>query len=217
MPSDVINVFIQARMNSQRFPGKVLAPFCGKPIIKWVTDAVESLFAKPQIFVLTSVEVCDDPLAAYLAQQGTQCFRGELDRVFCRFQACAERFPSMWILRISADSPLLDLDIIRSVVAFASDPMLDLVTTIFPRTFPKGLNAELIRTRSLIDINASELSSYELEHVTPYFYNHAEQFAIKNISSSRHYTADESFAVDTLDDYFRLSRLMQAGFESVRS
>ena len=34
--------FIQARMSSARFPGKVLAPFRGRPVIAWVIDAARA-------------------------------------------------------------------------------------------------------------------------------------------------------------------------------
>ena len=194
--------FIQARMSSRRFPGKVLAPFRGEPMIVHTVRAVADALGPDAITVVTSDDATDDPLAAFLATRGVACFRGPLDDVFQRFRLAAAALPCEWILRVSADSPLLDPTIVRQVIR-AARPDLDLVTTTFPRTFPKGQNAELIRTSALLSIDAKILDTEEREHVTPYLYRHADAFRILNITSSS--AADqESCAVDTLDDLRRL-------------
>ena len=202
----VIRAFIQARMSSSRFPGKVLAPFRGKPLIKHVVERVNGLLPASNITVLTSSEESDDPLETYLERAGIHVFRGPLVNVFERFRLCLVEQPCDWILRISADSPLLSADVLRRVVQAPLESDCDLVTTIFPRTFPRGNNAELIRS-SLLDIAPQELTADDREHVTPYYYRHSSQYRICNIVSGSPELAESNLAVDTVEDLRRLESL----------
>lgn len=205
-----IRVFIQARMSSSRFPGKVLAPFRQEPIILHVIRAVNRVADIERIVVTTSVEASDDPLAAYLEKRGFSVFRGPLLNVFERFRLCLVKFPAEWILRISADSPLLELGALEEIVAQADTECCDLVTTVFPRSFPKGTNAELIRARTFESVPMSDLSAEDREHVTSIFYRNADRFRIVNVSSGKPELAKVSLAVDSVEDLRRLENLSTA-------
>jgi spore coat polysaccharide biosynthesis protein SpsF (cytidylyltransferase family) len=201
--SSEIHVFIQARMSSRRFPGKVLAPFRGKPIVWHVIDRVTRALPDLPRMVVTSTDSSDDPLAAYLAHIGTPCFRGPLDDVFERFRAAAREHGARAILRICADSPLLDERMLRAVAA-AHDDAVDLVTTTAPRTFPKGNNAELINGATFAAIDASELDADDREHVTRFLHRNPSRFRIRNVESGDPSLAEQNCAVDTIEDLQRL-------------
>jgi spore coat polysaccharide biosynthesis protein SpsF (cytidylyltransferase family) len=190
-------------MSSRRFPGKVLAPFRGRPIIWHVLDRVSRALPDVPRLVVTSTDPSDDPLAAYLAELGQPCFRGPLDDVLARFLLAAEQCDARYVLRICADSPLLDAHVLTAVIA-AHDPALDLVTTTWPRTFPKGHNAELINMTSLgalVDLDAEDR-----EHVTRAFHRRPERFKIVNVESGDPSLAQLELAVDTIEDLHRLER-----------
>ena len=201
--------FIQARMNSERLPGKVLMPLHGEPIISHVLRKLKTVCPAEQTVVLTSVEPSDDPLALYVESLGITVFRGSLNNVFERFLACTDTYPCQWFLRLSADSPYLDPQILEQVLVHAGDLNLDLVTTTFPRTFPKGQNAELINTRTFASVDASSLSHHEREHITAHFYHNSSRFRIKNIESDDPSLAETSLAVDSLEDFRRLEKMQQ--------
>ena len=55
----------------------------------------------------------------------------------------------------------------------------DLITNIFPRTYPSGQSVEIIKTKILHD-NISSFSPHEKEHVTSYFYLNNKKFKIIN-------------------------------------
>jgi spore coat polysaccharide biosynthesis protein SpsF (cytidylyltransferase family) len=199
--SSEIHVFIQARMSSRRFPGKVLAPFRGRPIIWHVLDRVTRALPHVPRLVVTSTDPSDDPLAAYLAELGQPCFRGPLDDVLDRFRLAAAKYEAAYVLRICADSPLLDERVLTAVLA-AHDPALDLVTTTQPRTFPKGHNAELINMASLAAL--TDLDAEDREHVTRAFHRRPEAFRIVNVESGDPDLARLELAVDTIEDLHRL-------------
>ena len=197
-------------MSSRRFPGKVLAPFKGQPLIRHVLAAVEYALPSVHIVVATSIERPDDPLASYLSTLGVTVFRGPLDNVFERFRMCVFEHPCDWFLRLSADSPFLDGCVLQAVVDHVESADCDLVTTIFPRTFPIGQNAELIRVSTFMTIEAGELSADDREHVTTFFYRSPDRFRIVNVESGNPQLGELSLAVDTVEDLHRLERLSEA-------
>lgn len=201
-----IRAFVQARMSSRRFPGKVLAPFRGQPLIRHVLECVERALPSIQIVVVTSSDESDDPLAAYLRSIGVAVFRGPLENVFERFRKCVSEYPCEWILRVSADSPLLDDRVLRAVVREASHWKGDLITTIFPRTFPRGQNAEMIRVSTFMMINIEELSEHDREHVTSVYYRCSDRFHILNVESGSAELTHLSLVVDTVEDLHRLEQ-----------
>src|SRR5262245_39745954 len=102
-------------MGSARFPGKVLAPFRGRPLIASVIARVSE--AGPgAIVVATTTESTDDPLVAYLHQLDVPVFRGQEANVVARFQACLADYPCRWFLRVCADSPLIDGNVMREIL-----------------------------------------------------------------------------------------------------
>jgi len=188
-------------MSSARFPGKVLAPFRGRPLLASVVERVAR--AVPAVVVATSEDPSDDPLAAYAPKLGVDVFRGPLDDVLGRFQGAARAFPCEAFVRISADSPWMDPDVLRRVLAeFRED--LDLATNVHPRTFPKGHSVEVLRTSTFLAIDAAALTPEQREHATLVYYQSPGRFRLRNVSSADPALAAKNFCVDTLEDLRRL-------------
>lgn len=102
-------VIIQARMKSSRFPGKVLAPLHGKPLIAHVLSRIGESVDKKNTVVATTVHSSDDPLVLYLESMGVRVVRGYEDDVVGRFYHAARLSGSpRWIARVTADCPLID-------------------------------------------------------------------------------------------------------------
>jgi spore coat polysaccharide biosynthesis protein SpsF len=207
----VVRAFVQARMSSSRYPGKVLAPFCGRPILAHVVERVARAVSQKRVVVATSTEASDEPLARYAETLGVQVFRGSLENVFGRFAACLKKHPCDWFFRVCADSPLLDSKIMEMMLAYTERTDVDLVTNVGVRTFPRGHSVELIRARTFAGIGQAALTDEEREHLTKVYYNHPDRFRIVNIESGEPGLAERSYAVDTLDDLRRLERMVQNG------
>lgn len=207
----MIRAFIQARMSSKRFPGKVLAPLAGRPIIVHVISLVAQVIPAERIVVVTSIEESDDPLACYLRDIGINVYRGSLDNVFERFQLCLGEYPCAWFFRVCADSPVLDSALLQTMLTYSSRMDVDLVTNVFPRTFPKGRSAEMLNAATFASIDPKRLTLEEQEHITQIYYNNPAEFRILNIESADPLLANESFAVDSFEDIFRLEKVLQSG------
>lgn len=206
----MLRVFIQARMSSRRFPGKVLAPLSGQPLIKGLLQQTLRVVPLTQVVVLTSVESSDDPLVCYLQNLDVAVYRGSLQNVASRFHDCLGHYSCDWFVRLCADSPFLDPTVLTSVLAHQGRLDLDLVTNVYPRTFPKGHSVEMVKAASFAALNPQSLSDEEKEHVTAVFYQHPEQFRILNVTSSDPRQASISYVVDTVDDLQRLESMRVA-------
>jgi spore coat polysaccharide biosynthesis protein SpsF len=197
-------VVIQARMSSARFPGKVLAPLSGIPVLARVVNAVAAAARRTDILVATSDQQSDDPIAAYAPTLGVGVVRGPLEDVLERFRMCARQRGVAWIGRVSADSPMLDPDVLGRVLEARHDGTVDVVTTVFPRTFPAGQNVEVIRASTLMQMPDAELTAHDREHVTTFLYRNPQRYSIRNIERVEPDGSGDGLAVDTLDDLRRL-------------
>lgn len=206
-----VRLFIQARMSSARFPGKVLAPFCGRPLIASTISRAADALGIDRIVLATTTDDADDPLAAYVRELGVMVFRGSRDNVLGRLQECLAAFPCRRFFRVCADSPLVDVDLIREMAAYAARPDLDLVTNVFPRTFPKGQSLELIAADTFAAIDGDLLDDAAREHVTRVYYDQPARFRILNLTAPDHSCVGLNLAVDTLDDLRRIEALASAG------
>lgn len=212
--SQSIVAFIQARMSSRRFPGKVLAPFRGRPVIDHVVEAVRRGAPDVPIVVATSALSSDDPLAHHLEARSIPFFRGELDDVVARFCACLQEHPTEWVMRICADSPLLGERVVRSVIRAvpvqSGSAALDLITTIAPRTFPRGSNVEVLSASVLRALAGQPLTVDDREHPTRWIYGHADRYRIANVESGDPRLASIGLSVDTVEDLHRLESFDEA-------
>ena len=192
-------------MSSRRFPGKVLAPFRGRAVIDHVVDQITKALPLDRIIIATSTESSDDPLAAHLRARDVSVFRGSLEDVFGRFQGCLREHPCTWFFRVCGDSPLLDPVLFTRLLERRSGGV-DLVTNIFPRSFPKGQSLELVNARAFQALDSTQLSPEQREHVTQVFYDDPSRFQIANVSADGPDLSCTSVALDTLDDLLALER-----------
>ena len=200
----MVLVFVQARMSSKRFPGKVLAPFHGVPIITCVIKRLSEVISSERIVVLTSTDQSDDPLVSYMESVGICVYRGSLENVFGRFQSCLRKYPCRWFFRICADSPLLDNTILQTMLIKSENSDVDLITNVFPRTFPKGQSVEMLNADTFASIDSRSLTWAQQEHVTKFYYERPENYKIVNLESLGKSLATINLSVDTIEDLYRL-------------
>lgn len=197
---------IQARSSSNRLKNKILLKVKNKPLIWHVVNSVQKSKNVKKIIVATSKDKSDDYLVKYMKKNRMNYYRGSLNNVAERLCTVAEKNKSKFFLRINGDSPLLDKRIIdQSIKLFKKLKFneFDLITNIFPRTFPSGQSVEIIKTSSLRKILKFKLSILNQEHVTRYFYKKSKDFKIKNFVSSLTFEK-KKYSIDTIQDFENL-------------
>ena len=193
-------VIIQARTNSKRFNNKVLYKIYNKPIVWHVVSKIKKSKNVKKIIVATSSNKTDDKLVKYLAKIKINYYRGSLTNVAKRLCDAAEKNKAKFFMRISADSPLIDPVIIdKAIEIFKSQKKhYDIVTNVFPRSYPKGQSVEIIKT-SKLRYFLNKFNKEQKEHVTKYFYKNYKNFIIKNFMSDKSKTKIK-LAIDTKND-----------------
>ena len=131
-------------------------------------------------------------------------FRGSLKNVALRYLRAAEKFKTNYFLRICSDSPFIDSKLVDKIIIRSKLKKFDLVTNIFPRTFPKGQSIEIVKTK-ILKSNISKFNKYELEHVTPFFYNNNKKFKIYNLRSKKN-LSKLNLSIDSKEDLFYLKK-----------
>jgi glutamate-1-semialdehyde aminotransferase/spore coat polysaccharide biosynthesis protein SpsF (cytidylyltransferase family) len=170
---------VQARMGSTRFPGKTLADLCGHPVLWHVVMRLRQASSVDDVVVATSDNKADDAIANFCSKEEISCFRGSESDVLDRFyRAATERSPD-WVVRVTADCPLIDPGIINKIVARASKGSWDYISNTLRSTYPDGLDVEVFSFSALERAWREAVRVSEREHVTPFL--KAGEFSTCNI------------------------------------
>lgn len=193
-------VIIQARSNSKRFNNKVLYKVYNKPIIWHVISKIKKNKKVKKVIVATSNQKTDDKLIKYLKSIKINYFRGSLNNVAKRLCDAAEKNKANFFMRISADSPLIDPAVIdKALKIFNSQKRkYDIITNVFPRSYPKGQSVEIIKT-SMLRNSLNKFNNDQREHVTSYFYKNNKKYMIKNFLNIKNKTKIK-LSIDTKND-----------------
>lgn len=198
--SNIIAI-IQARMGSSRLPGKVLAEIHGMPMIAWVVERARKAKLVNAVVVATTVDASDDALAVLCEARGYPCVRGRAADVLYRYMQAAEMYQADIVVRITGDCPLIDPEVIDTTIQalLDSDPTAIYASNRVERTYPIGLDVEVMTFDALkmADLEAKE--PYHREHVTPYFYEVTDRFPIVSVHAHDEY-GNYRWTVDTPED-----------------
>ena len=171
---------VQARMGSKRLPGKVLREVAGKPLLGYVIDALEQVPSLSNIVVATTKGPGDDPIVDYCFERGVATYRGADEDVLERFYEAAKAHMAEVVVRITADCPLIDHQIVEQVLQHYHDEYLayDYVSNTQHRSFPRGLDVEVFSFEALERAHQNATDPAEREHVTLHIYRNPDNFRI---------------------------------------
>ena len=196
----MILAVLQARMSSTRMPGKVMAPVLGEPMIWRQIERTRRARSLSKVMVATSTAPSDDALAGFLLGRGVSVYRGDLDDVLGRFAGCALAHQPDYVVRLTADCPLIDPQVIDAAVALARTTRAAYSSNCERRTYPDGLDVEVIAAPA-IEAAAREASdAYDREHVTPFIRTRPERFPQAHLIQAQDLSALR-WTVDRPEDF----------------
>ena len=175
---------IQARMSSTRLPGKVLREIAGEPMLARVIERARRAKLVDEVVLATTTDPSDDPVAEFCAERGYNFTRGSLNDVLDRYYQAAKEYKAEVIVRLTADCPVLDPDVVDETIQVlgisnqglgVTDEMpFAFVTNRLPppmgRSFPIGLDTEVCTFTALERAWKEATEKHQREHVMPYFY-----------------------------------------------
>jgi 3-deoxy-manno-octulosonate cytidylyltransferase (CMP-KDO synthetase) len=143
---------IPARLESERFPGKILAPVCGQPLIQHVHGRLSEAATVNEVLIASDSREVADVVVGFGGRAiivESPCACGS-DRV----AAAVSRIEADVVVNLQGDQPLIDPgDIDATVGALLGDARLDMTTLAYPSDDAAGFVS-----RDVVKVVADERS-----------------------------------------------------------
>ncbi len=182
-----IKCFVQARMGSSRLPGKVLKRVGKDTLIEFMFKRLKLSKKINQIFLATSDHSENNSLCDIAKRNNVEVYRGDENNVLNRFYRMAKFYNAKNIIRITADCPLIDPEMIDEMIDVFFEKDYDYLSNTMPPTYPDGLDIEIFKFNALEDAYINVSKTYDKEHVTPYIRNN-KKIKIGNFKNSKDYS-----------------------------
>ncbi len=195
-------VTIQARMGSDRLPGKILLPLSGKPSLERMVERVRRSKYIDDVVVATTTNPKDDVVEKWAVSAGISLYRGSESDVLSRVVEAGRKFRAEILVQLTGDCPLMDPLVIDRLfeVYLAND--YDYVANVLDRSYPRGFDTQIYSLDVLERAHAKTADVAHREHVSLYIYEHPQEFKLHNVMAPAEATAPEfRVCVDTPEDY----------------
>ncbi len=192
---------IQCRDNSIRLKHKSVRPFYkGKSILEIIIEKFKRVDMR-NLFVLTTENSVKTQEQA--DKLGITVFIGDEDDVHNRFCRFVIRYQPQGVIRICADNPFISLGLMYPIENWGKSGIYDYVSFKDAMLRHEGFFCEYVGETALMDMKIKpHITKYERENVTPYIYNHPEEYRIQTLPLPRELDIyDIRLTVDTRNDF----------------
>lgn len=204
---------IEARMSSERLPGKSLMKILGKPMLELLIERVEESKKLDEIILATPDSTENDPIEILAKKNSVKCYRGSENDVLDRVLKAAKSIKADVIVELWGDSPLIDSKIIDGMIEYYLKNKYDCVGTTlpnFPKTYPIGLSALVFSTKILEEVEKITNDPIDRENVSNYIYEHPEIYKISPFPCPTELNAPLlRLTVDEINDFKLISKIFQ--------
>tara|TARA_B100000401_G_scaffold96724_1_gene62130 strand:+ start:196 stop:891 length:696 start_codon:yes stop_codon:yes gene_type:complete len=205
-----LGCIIFARSNSKRLKKKIFKEIESLPLILVVYLRTKKVFPKKKIVIATSKNKSDDQLVKICKKNKINYFRGNLNNVYDRSVQCCKKFKFDSFMRVCSDRPFFYYELALKMKKTFEKGNFDIVTNVFPKSYPRGLTCEFIKLRVLNDVKKTSLKKTDKEHILNYFYKNAKNYKIKNFNSNLNKKFKKlNLSIDNLSDYNRTLKIFQ--------
>ncbi len=201
----MVGAIIQARISSERLPGKVMMdlPYgTGITVVENIVSRIKGVKKIEKIILATTVRKEDDALERLSRKLGIKCFRGDRDNVLSRFIGACSKYGIGTALRLTADNPCIDPSVIKKVL---DNHIRNTAEYTLTSGYPLGTNIEIVSFEALKKVEKMASDKFSLEHVTSYINEHPDRFKIIKLSAEKRLRMPQlRFTMDTMADYIFL-------------
>jgi spore coat polysaccharide biosynthesis protein SpsF len=194
-------------MGSERMPGKVIKKLAGIPALVHIFDILRHSKKIDDFAVLTTTLSEDDVIEELCKENNVKVFRGSVHDVLDRFRIAAEALKPERIVRVTGDDPLMDPDIIDKVISEHCEGNFDYTSNMVERTYPRGMDTEVIEYSSLRSCWTNTADKDDHEHVTLFIRRHPGKFKIHSVIKEGVPVNDLRLCLDTEEDYLLISKI----------
>ena len=160
-----------------------------------------------KIFLCTTKKKEDNKFKNICNKNKIKLFKGSTNNVAKRIIDCAKENSIDIIVRITADCPIIDPNIIDECVKLHLNNNNDYTSNTLDLSFPDGLDVEVFNLDILIHSQPLSKTSYNQEHVTS-FIRRSKKFKKYSYKNSINYS-NRRWTLDHLNDYFFLQKVLK--------
>ena len=193
-----VGCIIQARMGSERLPGKVMMDLAGEPVLAHV-------FRRMKMVGLDVVcgafpdEPASAPLIELAKAHNVGVYLGDEKDVLNRYYGAAKELNLDGIMRVTGDCPLIDPVVCAKVLAAYETGLFDFVANDVYASYPIGLGCEVFGF-GLLERAANHCGDpYGREHVS-HWMKHLRGYSTWNLGCPINYIGALKLAIDTQFD-----------------
>ncbi len=175
----------------------------GTTVLDQVIRRVKRARRLDEVVVATTEEPEDAEIVRIARNRGVEHHRGSTRDVLGRFYAAAGRYGLDVVVRVTSDCPCIDPGLIDAVIERHLRAKADYTANTLARTFPRGLDVEVMNFGVLEKAFSEAVDAYEREHVTPFVYERGRRlFRIEGFESAAEAGLSEiRITLDTEEDY----------------
>jgi spore coat polysaccharide biosynthesis protein SpsF (cytidylyltransferase family) len=207
-PNGKVVAVVQARLGSNRLPGKALLALAGRPMLDHVLERACATPGVTEVILATGPAQRDvDALWPIAIGRGCRC-RAEppepdvLRRVYC----AADWAHADTVLRITADCPFWAPDVAAAVLEQFPAAAVDYLSNDTARSgYPDGTDVEVFTMAALRQAHFNAREQADREHVTPWIRRELRTGMMHYLSGDFSWM---KLSVDKREDYDRATRLV---------
>jgi len=154
------HIYIQARVNSTRFPKKILKKIDGKTVFEILVKRLK-LVSNSEIFLITGSKLLNNELIDEAEKMNISYFSGDENNILNRFYNASQKFSSQNIIRITGDCPLIDFELVNEGAKIFSQKKIDFLLNYIPRTYPHGFDFEIFTADALENSRNNVYNKYD--------------------------------------------------------
>ena len=181
MSQKVVGI-IQARMGSQRLPGKSTLRLAGEPLVGRILERViRSSFLDEVILAVPDTSE-NSVLIDIASSYSVKSFAGSENDLLDRYYQAAKKSEADYIVRIPADNPVSHFTEIDKIIAHHTSlgraGFSTNLAEIQNSGYPDGIGAEIFDFGMLESVWAHREDPKKMEHVHLNFYDYSSQIAV---------------------------------------
>ena len=207
---------IEARMNSTRFPGKILKKICGKTILEILFDQIKMSKRLNSIVVATTKNANDGEIIKICRKNNINFYRGSENNVLKRLVEAATFYKADIIVQLTSDNPLIDPEMLDYMINFfILKKKFDFLTNnglgnFEHRNVPLGLDIQIYYFKHLKKILTFAKKNDLKEHPSLYFYREGKnKYKLHNINLPKKFHISKYYrlTLDEPEDYILLKKI----------
>ena len=165
-----VSAILQARTTSTRLPEKSLLPLADVPLIEHIINRLKAVTDLDHIVLAIPDSRSEIPLMETAKRLDITICTGPEEDVLKRFLMAADQVKAQHIVRVCGDNPLIDRELMRSLIHTHLKQNADY--TITSDSIPLGTGTEVARVDTLKQIAQTTAERKYREHVTTWFHDH---------------------------------------------